>query len=107
MSTSLRLVRLGRHHGPPDEAARTAAAAAALTALQVDTLLAHDELSVGQLERRLVVDRDRLADVLDEAEISGLVRFRDGRYSLTRAGELLRSRRPTEVPLQRRTTFVG
>ena len=92
MSVSLHIVRLGRHHGPPEDDPQVRAAAAELAALRVDTLLAYDELSVGQLARRLDVDRDRLADVLDDAELLGLVRCREGRYGLTRAGERLRER---------------
>ena len=107
MSVSQHLVRLGRHHGPPDDATRAAAAAAELSALRVDALLVYDELSISQLVRRLDVERSRLEDVLDEAEVLGLIRFREGRYGLTRAGERLRSRRPTAVPLQRRTSLVG
>jgi len=95
----------GRDPTPPPQA--PAASVVTLAALRVGDLLAHDELSCGQLARRLDLDPDRLSDLLDEAEELGLVRWRAGRYTLTRAGESLRSGRTPAAPRTRRTTWAG
>ena len=98
-------IRLGRPGSPPAEAV-AASAVTVLSGLRLGDLLAGETLSCGQLARMLAIDYDQMERLLDEAEVLGLVRCREGRYALTRAGEGLRSRAATQVPRQRRTTSV-
>lgn len=104
MHTSLPLARLGRD--PTPALGELPAPIVTLAALHVGDLLAYDELSCAQLARRLVVDPDRLSELLDEAEALGLVRWRFGRYTLTRAGACLRAGRGPVSARTRRTTRV-